>query len=199
MAVEVLDPNAGFIHKPGHDLESLLNCMLTMCHYTVGPGGKPFRQPLPGDDRIRFNTWFTVGDREDLAFIKSGTLEAFTTLIKPRLPQYWQDFTPFLERLIKSTWDGYPYLEHPNTATHAGYRAILKEAFEMYRQIDKDTPSVYAFTPSTKRPCEEPPSEVRHSKTLRRSKRDCVLRRKSIHFLESFNESVSTIQEEVAM
>ena len=127
--------------------------MLTICHYTIGPGGK-LRQPLPGDEKIRFNKWFTTSDCDHLVCAKSITLEAFKSCIKPCLPQYWQDFAPFLDRLIKATWNGYPYLEHPNVATHAAYRAILKEALEMYAQVDKNTPSVYAFVPSTKRPRE---------------------------------------------
>ncbi len=170
MAIEVLDPQAGFTHRPGHDLESLLNTMLTICHYTTGPGGK-LRQPLPNDERIRFNTWFTTSNHDDLAFIKSITLEAFKTRIKPHLPQYWQDFAPFLARLIEATWNGYPYLEHPNVATHTAYRAILKDALGMYAQIDKDTPSVYALVPPSKRPREELASDqVRHSKARRGSK-----------------------------
>jgi len=186
MALEVLNPQAGFVHQPGHDLESLLNSMLTICHYTIGPGGM-LRQPIQGDDRIKFNDWFTTGNRENLAFVKSGTLEAFRSLIKPRLPQYWQDFAPFLEKLIKATWNGYPYLEQPNAATHAEYRRILIEVLEMYAQIDKDMPSVYAFTPSAKRPHEELDSRVRPSKTRRGSKG--VLRDATTHYLESYQES----------
>ena len=192
MAIEVLDPQPGFTHRPGHDLESLLNSMLTICHYTTGPGGQ-FRQPLPGDERIRFNTWFTTSNRDDLACTKSITLEAFKTRIKPHLPQYWQDFAPFLTRLIKKTWNELPYLEHPNVATHTAYRDILNEALEMYARVDKDTPCAYAFVPPSKRPREDPPPEVRHSKVRRGSKGHYkITRRPTVHRLQSYQESVAS-------
>ncbi len=42
MAIEALKPTPDnlFRHHAGHDLECLLNTMLTVCHYTVGPGGQ---------------------------------------------------------------------------------------------------------------------------------------------------------------
>ncbi|KAF8342367.1 hypothetical protein F5887DRAFT_887411 [Amanita rubescens] len=188
MAIGMLAPLPGFVHTPGHDLESLLHSMLTICHYTIAASGK-HRQPVPGDERINLNLWFSTKDLDQLACTKSLTLEAFNTRIKPCLPPYWQDFAPFLARLIKATWgENYPYIEHPNIATHTAYRDILKEALEMYAQIDKNTPCVYALVPSTKRPREEPA----HNPDRRtRTRWERTARRASIHYLESHVETQS--------
>ncbi|KAF9477569.1 hypothetical protein BDN70DRAFT_881054 [Pholiota conissans] len=151
MAIESLKPTAKncFKHNPGHDLESLLNTMLTLCLYTTGPGGQ-LRVAVEGDQHIKFNKWFSISDRFDLAIAKSITLEAFELLIKPHLPEYWQDFAPFLHRLIEVTWNDKPFLMHPNCATHQAYRNILKEALEKYSTEETRPLAPYAAIPINK-------------------------------------------------
>lgn len=163
MAIELVQPTPTFQHRACHDLESLLNTILTICHYTVGAGGQ-LRQPTHGDDGMLFNKWFSTADREQLACTKSITLEAYKTRIYPRLPEYWQDFSPFLVRLIKATWDGMPYLEHPNVATHEKYREVLRDALEYFEGTERPVPYP---TGTLKRPLastsrsQEPPSKIR--------------------------------------
>ncbi|KJA13689.1 hypothetical protein HYPSUDRAFT_114335, partial [Hypholoma sublateritium FD-334 SS-4] len=104
MAIKSLKPtqNNLFRHHAGHDLECLLNTMLTICHYTNGPSGN-LRQAITGDEEITLNRWFVTDNRLQLATLKSITLEAFELLILPYLPHYWADFAPFLHRLIEAT------------------------------------------------------------------------------------------------
>lgn len=126
------------VHHAGHDLEGLLNTILTVCHYTIGPCGQ-LRQPSAGDEEIQFNAWFTTESRFALAHKKSISLEAFDISIKPFLPSYWADFTPFLKRLINATWQDFPYIMAPNIATHKAYRKILMDAHSFYSNQQKDS------------------------------------------------------------
>lgn len=202
MALEALmhteTPTKPFKHHAGHDLECLLNTMITICHYTVGPG--KLREAVAGDERIQLNKWFTNANRVDLAATKSIILEAFNSFIKPVLPKYWEDFAPFLFRLIQVTWKNKPFMECENTATHQAYRDILKEALAKYTLEEKDPPAAYAFVPMAKRPIED-------SRSHRRSKRSrlgsaaggtstLLPRRSASHFLESFTESIEPAWED---
>ena len=56
----------------------------------------------------------------------------------------------------------------------------------MYAQVDKNTPSVYAFVPSTKRP-----RELELALDQVRWRSNVLRRRTSIHYLESFQEAFS--------
>ncbi|KAF8971030.1 hypothetical protein BDZ97DRAFT_1753385 [Flammula alnicola] len=191
MAIEALKPtdNHQFRHHAGHDLESLLNTMLTICLYTIGPGGK-LRVAAAGDDEIKLNEWFTTSRRMVLAATKSITLEAFNTLITPHLPKYWEDFAPFLRELINATWDKKPFLESPNIAKHQAYRDILKRALAKYTLEEKEPLAPYATLPKGKRPIEDS-QPLRFSKRLRQSTAEVVVqpRRRDAHFLESYIES----------
>lgn len=196
MAIESLlsTPDKPFIHHAGHDLEGLLNTILTICHYTVGPGGQ-LRRAVVGDEDIQLNHWFTKETRLGLACSKSITLEAFDTCIKSALPQYWLDFAPFLQRLIQATWNGYPYLENPNIATHQAYRKILTDALDMYNREEDSMPAAYAFVPAAKRLAEsdtqQPPQSFKRQRTDSGPSPHIMLpdRRSDTHYLESYAES----------
>ncbi|KAF8872015.1 hypothetical protein CPB84DRAFT_1854704 [Gymnopilus junonius] len=146
MAIESLVTATGksFRHHARHDLESLLNLMLTLCVYMTRPSGQ-LHVPVKGDQLIKFNKWFNISDRLDLTIAKSSTLNAFDLLIKPHLPIYWQDFAPFLSRLINITWSDKPILMNPNCATHQAYHDILKEAVAMYSTEEKSKLALYAI------------------------------------------------------
>lgn len=207
MAIEALksSPEEQFQHHAGHDLESLLHTMITICHYTVGPGGK-LREPKPENEakKIKLNEWFTTADRMGLASVKMLTLEAFDTFIEKHVPTYWQDFTPFLKRLIDATWNSKPFIEAHNVATHKAYRDILKEALAKYTLEEKTPLAVYAFVPKAKRPNPTNNSSLRQSKRQRpnnvegsSSELELLPRRPVSQYLENYRESVETsVQEE---
>lgn len=185
-----------FIHDAGHDLECLLNTILTLCHYTTGPCGQ-LREIVPNSEKIKLNDWFTTDDRRTLAATKSITLEAFDTFIGPALPDYWRDFTPFLQRLIDVTWNNKPFLQSPNVATHEAYRNILKDALNKYTLEEKTSLGLYASVPVKKRPLNYEGDQVfRNSKRLRQSESGgpSQKRLRPRHpvpkFLESYQESI---------
>jgi hypothetical protein len=198
MAIEALmsTPKKPFIHKAGHDLECLLNTILTLCHYTTGPCGQ-LREIVPNSEKVKLNEWFITDDWCALAAAKSITLEAFETFIGPALPDYWKDFTPFLKRLINTTWDNKPFIECRNVATHEAYRNILKDALNKYTLEEKTLLGHYASVPSKKRPFNSEADQVfRNSKRLRQSEsggpsqKRLRPRHPVSQFLESYQESI---------
>lgn len=189
MAIESLKPTPDnlFRHHAGHDLESLLNTMLTLCHYTVGPSGK-LRQATESDKRIPLNKWFVKDDRLDLACQKMVTLEAFTLLVEPYLPPYWADFAPFLRRLIQATYSEMPYLLASNIATHKAYRDILNKALKKYTVEEENKYAVYAAVSLSKRQREEPSTSSTKRQRPSDASKKIVLPALELHFLESFDE-----------
>ncbi|KJA21040.1 hypothetical protein HYPSUDRAFT_120945, partial [Hypholoma sublateritium FD-334 SS-4] len=105
MAIEALmsSPTKPYLPHGRHDLEALLNTILTVCHYTEGPGGELRKHNGDGDKTLKLNRWFVEVDLVDLAIWKTATLEAFNTFIGLALPIYWQDFAPYIHRLIEAT------------------------------------------------------------------------------------------------
>jgi hypothetical protein len=195
MAIQALisTPNKPFVLDAGHDLECLLNTILTLCHYTTGPCGQ-LREIVPNSAKIKLNDWFTMDDRSDLAATKSITLEAFDTFIGPALPDYWKDFTPFLQRLINVTWNNKPFLESPNVATHKAYRNILKDALDKYTLEEKTPLGLYAFVPVIKRPVhyegDQKFKRLRQSERGGPSQKKMRPRKPLPRYLESYQESI---------
>ncbi|KJA23319.1 hypothetical protein HYPSUDRAFT_201598 [Hypholoma sublateritium FD-334 SS-4] len=154
MAIEALisTSSANYQHHPGHDLESLLYTILTICHYTTGAGGQ-LRESKTESKAIEFNKWFTTAVRKDLANTKTITLLSFETYIKTGLAPYWDDFAQFLKQLVNVTWDSTArtLLETPNIATHAAYRNVLLKALAFYEKEEKELPALYAVVPRGKR------------------------------------------------
>ena len=200
MSLEALKPSAAgdFRHRPGHDLESLLHTMLIICTYTNGPGGnlREYVKPDDDDDGIKLDEWFGASSRKKLVEAKTFTLEAFNSFIQPHLPDYWQDFGPFLERLINATWDQQRLYEANNIATHEVYRVILKDALVKYNAEEKKELSVYAAYPKPKRTINN--IALRQSKRLRTGNDEhqatesveLLPRRIQSEFLEDYAESV---------
>lgn len=185
-------PTTPFVHHAGHDLESLLNTILTVCHYTVGPNGQLRKHNNAGDSKLKLNRWFVEEDRTDLAIWKTATLKAFNTFVKPALPAYWQDFAPFLHRLIETTWNNKPFIEHPNSATHQNYRNILTDALNYYIRNETDALAPYAFVPPAKRLRPEDNEPVHGGKRQRTDTGSSVTfipRDNRYHYLYSYNES----------
>lgn len=155
MAIEALRGGAAgghYRHHSGHDLESLLYTILTICHYTVGAGGQ-LREAKTESKEIELNVWFTTAERGQLAKEKAITLQAFTTYLKDGLSPYWADFAEYLQDLIKVTWDtsGVSLIEKPNIATHAAYRNILQRALNLYDHEETASLAHYAVVPKAKR------------------------------------------------
>lgn len=178
-----------FTHRAGHDLESFLSTIITICNYTTGPGGQ-LRVPMAGDEDMLMNSWFTKEQRRQLACLKSAHLEAFNESIQPDLPKYWADFAPFLCRLVEVTWAAKPFSTKPNTATHQAYRAILLEALNMYNKTENALHAPYAVVPAPKRLREGRNAEA-SNKRQRKDDKPPLVRERSPrpHYLQSYHES----------
>lgn len=198
MALEALmsSPAKPYIPHGGHDLEALLNTMLTVCHYTEGPG-ELCKINSERDKKLKLNRWFVEAELTDLAIWKTATLEAFNTFIKPALPVYWQDFAPYLYRLIEATWKDKPFIENPNSAMHQAYRNILTQALNHYNKTEADLPAVYAVIPAGKCQRTEESQSQLHGGKRQRTDVDpdvdpgsiIIPRNNDRHYLESFTES----------
>ena len=154
MSIEALlgGVSGKYKHGPGHDLESLLYTILTICHYTVGPGGQ-LREAKSETKTIELNKWFCTANRQDLANEKTVTLLSFDRYIKEGLAPYWDDFAPFLQELVNVTWDPTTrtLIGTPNIATHAAYRGILLKALAFYEKEETGSLAPYAVVPTGKR------------------------------------------------
>jgi hypothetical protein len=140
-----------FVYHAGHNSKCFLNTILTLCHYTTGPCGQLCKIGLNSAE-IKLNDWFTMDDQCSLANTKLITLETFKTFTTPALPNYWKDFTPYLQCLINVTWNNKPFLQCPNVATHKAYRNILKDALNKYTLEEKTLLGLYASVPEKKCP-----------------------------------------------
>ena len=185
-----------FTYRAAHDLEGLLSTIITVCNYTIGPGGQ-LREFKAGDDEMLMNSWFTQEKTRKLACMKSIHLEAFKTCIQPDLPEYWQDFATYLHQLIEVTWDSKPFLGTPTTATHHAYRKILLQALDYYNINEQALPAPYAVVSMSKQRSRPGPNTVYASRKRQRDDNDTgdnpdvsTIRARSPrpHFLSSFNE-----------
>lgn len=178
MSIEALLGGASgkYKHSPGHDLESLLYTILTICHYTIGPGGQ-LREAKLEKKNIQLNKWFTTANRGDLANEKTVTLLSFDMYIKEGLSPYWNDFAPFLQELVNVTWDPTTrtLIGTPNIATHAAYRTILLKALAFYEKVETEPLAPYAVVPTGKRSRSQFQIQLPHSKRPRLMYEDLTL------------------------
>lgn len=184
-----------FTYRAAHDLEGLLSTIITICNYTSGSGGQ-LRVFKAGDEDMLMNSWFTQEKTRKLACDKSIHLEAFSTCIQDDLPKYWEDFAPYLQRLVDATWNDKPFVRMPTVATHEAYRIILLEALDYYNMKEQALPAPYAVV-STSRQRSKLGPNVNTSRKRQREDDDTngnsdgpAIRPRSPrpHFLSSFNE-----------
>ena len=103
MAIEALVAvNRPFIHKPQHDLESILYIIFYICTFICGPGlplsGYKLDITHPLSPPIR--TWFCNNNIRQIGYLKLAHLECYHVAILPYFTPYWHDFTPFVKDLI---------------------------------------------------------------------------------------------------
>jgi hypothetical protein len=129
MAIEaLLANNRTFVHKPQHDLESILYIILYICTLVRGPC-----LPLYELDATHpgmpppISTWFCSGSVRELGLRKLAHLEAYDTAILPYFTPYWCDFTPFVKDLITTCFSLRACV--PNTFQYDQALRILKAAY----------------------------------------------------------------------
>jgi hypothetical protein len=99
MAIEaLLGTNTTFIHKPQHDLESILYIILYMCTFVWGPGLPLYKLDIPPASPLR--TWFNNDRITEIGLRKLIHLQCYDIAILPNFTPYWRDFAPFVKHLI---------------------------------------------------------------------------------------------------
>jgi hypothetical protein len=99
MAIEaLLNPN--FVHKPRHDLESILYIILCICTFVPGPGLSLYKSDIARPPPIR--SWFSNDEIREIGYRKLAHLECYDIAILPNFAPYWHDFAPFVGELIKA-------------------------------------------------------------------------------------------------
>lgn len=100
MAIEaLLETNPTFIHKPRHDLESVLYIILYICTFIRGPGLPLYRFNMP-TVFPPLRTWFSDDRTREIGYRKLAHLQCYDLAILPNFTPYWRDFTPFVKDLI---------------------------------------------------------------------------------------------------
>lgn len=99
MAMEAFH-NQNFVHKPQHDLESILYVILYICTFFPGPG-LPSLPTLAATHYTPIWAWFNTNEmKQNISYLKLGHLECYDTAILPHFTPYWHDFAPFVKDLI---------------------------------------------------------------------------------------------------
>lgn len=123
MAIEAL-LNPTLVHKPQHDLESILYIILCICTFVRGPGLSLHKSDVPPP----IQTWFSSDGIKEIGHQKLAHIECYDVAIIPNFAPYWNDFAPFVEDLIKACFPVKPCL--PNKLQYEQALRILKKAHD---------------------------------------------------------------------
>lgn len=99
MAIEALLESPTFIHKPRHDLESILYIILYICTFIRGPGLPLYKFNMP-TAFPPLRTWFSDVVTREIGYRKVAHLQCYDLAILPNFAPYWCDFAPFVKELI---------------------------------------------------------------------------------------------------
>jgi len=121
MAIEAL-LNPTLVHKPRHDLESILYIILFICTFVQRPGLSCYKS----DVSPPICSWFGNDEIREIGYRKLALLERYDVAILPNFAPYWHDFAPFVGDLIKACFPVKPHL--PNELHYEQALQILKKA-----------------------------------------------------------------------
>ena len=129
MAIEaLLTTNGTFIHKPHHDLESILYIIIFICTYVRGPG-LPIYSP---EASLPIRTWFCGDNIKAIGSRKLANLQDHDVAILPYFTPYWRDFIPFVKDLIIACFP--VSMRLPNEFQYEQVLGILKKAYNTVRE-----------------------------------------------------------------
>ena len=125
MAIEaLLTTNGTFIHKPRHDLESILYIIIFICTFVSGPG-LPIYRP---EESLPIRTWFCGDNTKAIGSRKLANLQDYDVAILPHFTPYWHDFIPFVKDLIFACFP--VSMQLPNEFQYEQVLGILKKAYD---------------------------------------------------------------------
>ena len=131
MAIEaLLAINQTFVHKPQHDLESILYIILYICTFVHGPCLPLSRHKLDVTHHtsLPIRTWFCSNNIREIGYRKLAHLECYDVAILPYFTPYWCDFAPFVKDLIVACFPAKARL--PNDFQYDQALRILKTAYD---------------------------------------------------------------------
>jgi len=129
MAVEaLLATNGTFVHKPQHDLESILYIILYICTLVRGPGLPLYNLDVTHPDTPPpISTWFCSDSVREIGYRKLAHLEGYDAAILPYFTPYWCDFTLFVKDMITTCFSLRTCV--PNNFQYDQALRILKAAY----------------------------------------------------------------------
>ncbi len=127
MAIEALLA-INFVHKPQHDLESILYIILYICTFVHGPGFPDVTVPHHMSRSPPISTWFCNADVREIGYLKLAHLQRYDVAILPYFTTYWRDFSPFVKDLIIACFPVNTCL--PNDFQYDQALQILKTAYD---------------------------------------------------------------------
>jgi hypothetical protein len=116
------------MHRPGHDLESILYIIFYFCTYFKGPGVHIDSDDLPEMVSIPLERWFRHETFRQIARDKFSVMSTADVSLFPTFTPYWADFVPFVRRLISACFPQLP--NFTNMLTHDTFLEILREAYD---------------------------------------------------------------------
>ena len=155
MAIEVLlGANQSFVHKPQHDLESILYIILYICTFVQGPGLPLYEPNTHRHPSPPIRSWFSSSGIKEIGFRKMTHLDSYEVAILPNFTPYWHDFAPFVESLILACFPVKPWL--PNEFNYEQALMILEKAYAVVEEpSDPANPAseiIEGQNPTLKRP-----------------------------------------------
>jgi hypothetical protein len=130
MAIESLFLDPAFIHKPRHDLESILYIIFVVCTTVQRPGKLLSATPS------KICSWFSLDEVEDIGYRKVAHVMCSERAILPYFSEYWGDFVPFVEELITTCFPQNPSL--PNQLDYDKFLDILDRAYHAVQEPSYD-------------------------------------------------------------
>jgi hypothetical protein len=133
MAIEALMRFHGvFIHKPRHDLESILYIIIYLCTYMEGPAAIKSAAATPTS--LHLNRWFTTDDLKGIGVLKMGNITSADYTIICDFTPYWADFVPFIREMISACFNSPSQPAEPNSLTYTTMLDILKRAYDVVQE-----------------------------------------------------------------
>ncbi len=140
MAIEaLLGINLPFIHKPQHDLESILYIILFICTFVRGPGLLPYNLNKHHLSLL-ICSWLNNDEIRDIGYRKLAHLECYNIAILPNFMPYWHDFAPFVKDLINACFPARASL--PNELQYEQVLGILEKAYNAVEEPSDSTEQV---------------------------------------------------------
>jgi hypothetical protein len=166
MAIEALLA-VDFVHKPQHDLESILYIILYICTFVPGPGIPPNELTVTHMS-LPIRSWLCNEIRE-IGCCKLAHLKFYDVAILPYFMPYWQDFTPFVKDLIIACFPVDACL--PNELRYDQALRILKTAYNYVGEPAQVPPASSVIgAPCLKQPNSKPsdrdPKKRKHASLL---------------------------------